>query len=240
MNDAENSVIYVNIGVASHDVTEILLDTFKDLKQCVVWETSKIQFKLPSNVQICRKSASKLILSKKNTALCITNEDSVTIKQALYYGVPILIIPSRNNKVRIAYILISFWKLFPFLTIIFNPQIHFKTSFLGNMSTMHIEKINKLELTKKLNHVLNNKNLKAHAEEIATLLRNKSVNLLNNTVLNEESIKCQSERSQHISQNHLHLDALGALFFVILVVVKLSLKCCRIFNNFAAESKKTK
>lgn len=92
--------------------------------------------------------------------------------------------------------------------------------------------------TDKINKMLNNKDLKNHAKEIASLLHHNSV--LNDVVLDDES----SVKSQQISTNHLHLDGLGALFFVIFIVVKLSLKFCRLYNNFEwgarATQKKTK
>lgn len=105
-----------------------------------------------------------------------------------------------------------------------------KTTVLENIATIRLDEINKGSLTEKLNKMLNNGDLKNHAKEIASLLHHNSA--LNNTVLDDECSIYSSEKSQQISTNHLHLDALGALFFVIFIVVKLSLKFCRLYNNF--------
>lgn len=91
----------MNVGEsASQNLKGKLIESFKDFKQHFAWESEPIMGELPSNIQMCRQFSRKLTLSHKNTALCITNDDTVTIKKALHYGIPILIIiPFQSNKV---------------------------------------------------------------------------------------------------------------------------------------------
>lgn len=97
------------------------------------------------------------------------------------------------------------------------------------MSTIRVDEIKNGALLQKLNLMLENEDLKAHAKEIASLLHHNSVNLSSDFA--KESGKYQKQ-SPELSQNHVHLDALGALFFVIFIIVKLSLKFCRFYNSW--------
>lgn len=104
-----------------------------------------------------------------------------------------------------------------------------RNTALENMSAIRVDEIKKEFLVQKVNKMLQNKNLKANAKEIASLLHHNSVNLSSDFPLSKQSTKFQSSE---VSQNHLHLDALGALFFVIFVIVKVSLKFCRFYNSW--------
>lgn len=111
------------------------------------------------------------------------------------------------------------------------------------MTTIRVDEVKKEILLKKLEKMLENKDLKAHAKEIATLLHHNSVNLSSDLMKSNDSTKSPL-KSRDLSQSHVHLDALGALFFVIFVVVKVSLTFCRFYNSWdwktSATSKKTK
>lgn len=98
------------------------------------------------------------------------------------------------------------------------------------MTAIRVDEIKKEILVQKLKKMLQNKDLKAQAKEIASLLHHNSVNL--SADFAKDSSKYKSLKSRELSQNHLHLDALGALFFVIFVIVKVSLKFCRFYNSW--------
>lgn len=103
------------------------------------------------------------------------------------------------------------------------------------MATIRTDEVKKEILVQKLNKMLQNKNLKAQAKEISILLHHNSVNLLN-----AESIESTQRRStlkerqlqRQQSSAAVHLDALGALFFVIFIIVKVSLRFCRFYNSW--------
>lgn len=97
---------------------------------------------------------------------------------------------------------------------------------MQNMVTMCFDDINKKNLIEKLNQMLNNQNLKAHAKEIASLLHHNSVKFSNEFKKNDKI------DSNQISSNHFQLDGLGALFFVIFLIVKVSLQFCRFYNSW--------
>lgn len=115
---------------------------------------------------------------------------------------------------------------------------------MESISTIRSDEIKKDTLMQRLTIIMNNKNLKSHAKEIASLIHHNSTNLTNDAILTNEAAKHNTKTSRQLSQTSVHLDALGALFFVIFVIVKLSLKFCRFYNNFewktSATTKKTK
>ncbi|XP_055305728.1 UDP-glucosyltransferase 2-like [Sitodiplosis mosellana] len=220
LDSALQGVIYVRIGThLPIETQDKLIETFRDMNQKCIWDGI-----LPSdsNFIICNNSPSRLILSHKNTSLLITEDDTVAIKQALHYGIPMLIIPFQNNELH---------------SIV-------KYTALESIFTIRADEINQKTLKQKLTNILNNKNLKSHAKEIAGLLHHNSMNLSKDLALAKEGVRHYTQTSRQLSPTYLHLDALGALFFVIFVIVKLSLKFCRIYNNFEwktnASPKKTK
>lgn len=104
------------------------------------------------------------------------------------------------------------------------------------METIRSDEVKKEVLVQKLNKMLQNKNLKAQAKEISTLLHHNSVNLLNAESMGERHTTTSTLKSRELqrqqSSAHVQLDALGALFFVIFVVVKVSLRFCRFYNSW--------
>lgn len=103
------------------------------------------------------------------------------------------------------------------------------------MATIRTDEVKKEVLVQKLNKMLQNKNLKAQAKEISTLLHHNSVNLLNAESMPHRQRLTLKERQlqrQQSSEATVHLDALGALFFVIFVIVKVSLRFCRFYNSW--------
>lgn len=105
---------------------------------------------------------------------------------------------------------------------------------LENMATIRTDEVKKEVLVQKLNKMLQNKNLKAQAKEISTLLHHNSVNLLNAESMQTRrlTLKERQLQRQQSSEAAVHLDALGALFFVIFVIVKVSLRFCRFYNSW--------
>lgn len=102
------------------------------------------------------------------------------------------------------------------------------------MATIRVDEVKKEVLVQKLNKMLQNKNLKAQAKEISTLLHHNSVNLLNAAESSSHprsTLKSRQLQRQQSSAT-LHLDALGALFFVIFIIVKVSLRFCRFYNSW--------
>lgn len=223
LDHSESGAIYVSIGTRlSRQMEYELIETFRNLSQQIVWvyEESDLNNFVPDNVMICPKIPNKIALAHKNTAVFVTEDDTVAVKQALHYGIPMLLVPFRNSELH---------------TIITNTA-------LENMATIRTDEVKKEVLVQKLNKMLQNKNLKAQAKEISTLLHHNSVNLLNAESMRERQITAPTStlRSRELqrqqSSAHVHLDALGALFFVIFVIVKVSLRFCRFYNSWEWKS----
>lgn len=104
MDHAESGAVYVSIGAHLPRQMEYeLIETFRNLRQQIVWvyEESDLNNFVPDNVMICRKIPNKIALAHKNTAVFVTEDDTITVKQALHYGVPMLLVPFRNSEVSV-------------------------------------------------------------------------------------------------------------------------------------------
>lgn len=102
LDHALSGAIYVRIGThLPRDMQYELVETFRNISQQIVWEHDDIKSNLPDNVMICNGIPSKIVLSHKNTAIFITEDDTNVIKQALHYGIPMVIVPFRNSEVNI-------------------------------------------------------------------------------------------------------------------------------------------
>lgn len=76
------------------------------------------------------------------------------------------------------------------------------------------------------------------SEKIKTILSKKYTRLYNSVNSSSDFAKrlCneqfRKQKSHQLSPNNLQLDGLGALFFVIFIIVKVSLKFCQFYNNW--------
>lgn len=297
MDHAESGAIYVNIGARlPREMEYELIETFRNLSQQIVWtyENGDINNFVPDNVLICQSLPNKIALAHKNTAVFVTEDNTIAVKQALHYGVPMLLVPFRNSEVIIHVRIFNFmvyfclfstkirtqnlrrnfilefclfflgWHSLVFRSNISNlsttgwlninfffcpfylhkQQLHgiIEHTALENMATIRSDEVKKEVLVQKLNKMLQNKNLKAQAKEISTLLHHNSVNLLNAESSNQRrlTLKERQLQRQQSSEATVHLDALGALFFVIFVIVKVSLRFCRFYNSWNADTSQKK
>lgn len=104
MDHADSGAIYVNIGAhLPREMEYELIETFRNLSQQVVWvyEDGDINNFVPDNVFICQNLPNKIALAHKNTAVFVTEDNTIAVKQALHYGVPMLLVPFRNSEVNL-------------------------------------------------------------------------------------------------------------------------------------------
>lgn len=74
-----------------------ILATFHEITQYFIWEHEPVEYRIPSNVIIGQFLPQKLILTHKNTITFVTMNDNSAIKQALHYGMPMLILTHYNE-----------------------------------------------------------------------------------------------------------------------------------------------
>lgn len=97
------------------------------------------------------------------------------------------------------------------------------------MILLNADNFTEEQLNHQLNAILNDKKHATCAKEISNILHK---NVMLECTQWKKSIQKNSDEHQMMeSSASLHLDALGALFFVIFVLVKLSLKFCRFYNS---------
>lgn len=93
--------VYVNFGSCSisQETLNVIIKSFGQLKQSIIWEYEIIPDNLPSNIMIRNHLPQNSILAHTNVQLLITNGDTSVLKLALFYGIPMLIIPFENTQV---------------------------------------------------------------------------------------------------------------------------------------------
>lgn len=113
MDEAEHGVIYFSLGTLLRssempaDKLTIFIDTFKMLKQRVIWkyemETAEDVREIPSNVLIRKWLPQADILAHKNVVLFITHGGMFGNFEAIARGVPLLVIPFFADQHRNAF-----------------------------------------------------------------------------------------------------------------------------------------
>lgn len=102
MDGALNGVVYVSVGnikSLTPDKQKALIDSFSQLKQNVLWDNEDLIDDLPQNILMHNSPRHSTVLAHKNIVLFVTHGDTIVVKQALYFGIPMLIIPLHNNQV---------------------------------------------------------------------------------------------------------------------------------------------
>lgn len=97
-----NGVVYVSVGnikSLTPDKQKALIDSFSQLKQNVLWDNEDLIDDLPQNILMHNSPRHSAVLAHKNIVLFVTHGDTIVVKQALYFGIPMLIIPLHNNQV---------------------------------------------------------------------------------------------------------------------------------------------
>jgi len=100
LDSSTNGVIYCSFGTQVHShklnrkTLQVLFDTFSKLKQNVLFKFGNDTFdNLPKNVKIMKWIPQSDLLQHKNVKLFITHGGQHSIEEAIYRGVPLLVIP---------------------------------------------------------------------------------------------------------------------------------------------------
>ncbi|GJQ80788.1 hypothetical protein Trydic_g9379 [Trypoxylus dichotomus] len=98
MESSSDGVIYFSFGLAkeqflSDDIRNVLVSAFSKINQTILWNSEAEVSNIPKNVIIRRLCPQGDILAHPNTKLFITHGDSLSVQEAMYYGVPVVGIP---------------------------------------------------------------------------------------------------------------------------------------------------
>lgn len=102
LNESTDGAIFVSLGEGSkmsNDTIELLLDSFRKLKQRVLWKFKEKQIPyFPKNVKIQSKIESSSVLVHPNIRAFVTNGQLDRVNEAMYHAVPIVGIPSTADQ----------------------------------------------------------------------------------------------------------------------------------------------
>ncbi|CAH1399792.1 unnamed protein product [Nezara viridula] len=100
LDEAKHGAIYFSLGtnlqssLMSEDRINIFLNTFKKLKQRVLWKFEDKNIKnIPDNVKISKWFSQNDILAHPNLKLFITHNGLLSTQEAIYYGIPMISMP---------------------------------------------------------------------------------------------------------------------------------------------------
>lgn len=115
--------------------------------------------------------------------------------------------------------------------LLLSTQVHdvIEKAALENVILLSADNLTEAQLIRELDAILNDKRHSTCAKEISNLLHR---NVMLECTQWKRTVQRQCDEQQRLQPaSPLHLDALGALFFVIFVCVKVSLKFCRLYNS---------
>ncbi|KAJ9577493.1 hypothetical protein L9F63_005936, partial [Diploptera punctata] len=100
INEAEHGVIYFSLGsmvrseTFPQDKLRALLDAFSQLPQRILWRCNCTHVKnIPHNVEVAAWMPQRSILEHPNVKAFITHGGLMGTQEAIYYGVPLVVIP---------------------------------------------------------------------------------------------------------------------------------------------------
>lgn len=195
------------------------IQVFGGLKQRVLWkyEDETIADQLPANVMVQKWLPQNDVLAHKNVILFITHGGIIGNQDGIYNGVPMLMIPLYGDQYRSS----------------------IKSVVSGYAQMLQYADVTVNSLSEKIAEMLSDKEFEKRAREMSQLFR---VNSKASTA--DESMYWIKHVARHNASAHaksktineqpwyidLNLDILGALFFVIVVVVKIITTLLKMFN----------
>lgn len=195
------------------------IQVFGNLKQKIIWnfedETEIDQ--LPPNVMVQKWLPQNDILAHKNVILFITHGGINGNQGGIFNGVPMLLIPLYGEQYRNS----------------------IKSVVSGYAQMLQYADVTVSSLTEKITEMLSDQQFEKCAKEVSKLFRDNSM-----SSTTDETMQWIKHAAKHKGAAHfkskttsdapcyidLNLDILGALFFVIVVVVKIITTLLKIFN----------
>lgn len=207
---ADSGVIYFNMGASIKsqdprgDKLKSFIQTFTLLKQRVLWTyDDEITMPLPANVLMSPRLPHNDILAHRNVVLFMTRAILSEREVALLHGIPMLMIPFHGDQYRTA----------------------IKSVVGGYALMLQIGDVSPKSVFDKLTELLSDKRYGACARDMSRMHRSRRL-----ADSNHATMHWRHSKVQRTDEMPMHMDILGALFFVIIVVVKIITTLLRIFN----------
>lgn len=178
------------------------------LEQRVLWtydETITINSKLPSNVLVCPQLSLNEILRHRNVTLFMTRGSLSEQEAGLLHGRPMLMIPFHGDQYRTA----------------------IKSVVAGYASLLQFSEVTATSVHEKLNELLCDKRFGTCARDMSRMHRSRRL-----ADSNDVTKHWCTHAKMHATVEEMpwHMDILGALFLVIIIVVKIITAFTRIFH----------
>lgn len=179
-------LIQIHITVAKIKTSTHFIDTFRQLKQKILWKWEDENISnLPENVIVRKWMPQSDILAHKNVILFITHGGMFGTMEGIHRGVPMLFLPFFGDQHRNA--------------------LQATQSGYGLM--LHFNSVSSKTLNKRLNALIYNENFRQKAKEISTRFKDNPIDPLANAVYWMEFIV------RHKGAKHLKSAAVNQSYF---------------------------
>lgn len=219
MDDASNEgVIYLSFGSCIRSVDlpadklDALLDTFRTLKQKVLWKFENETISdLPPNVMIRKWLPQNDLLAHRNLKLFITHGGVFGTQEGVYHGVPMLFIPIYSDQFRNA----------------------MRCVHAGYAEMVRFQHLTTDTLREKVNLMLSNDKYRKEAKEVSKLFRDNPIDPMDDAmywieyVARHPRAKIFKSSAAHMPWYvYLHLDIVAAIL-VTLWLLRFGIKSIR-------------
>lgn len=181
----------------NHDDDLILhLDTFKKLKQRVLWKFEDESLPgIPSNVMVRKWLPQNDILSHPNVVLFISHGGLFGTSESLYHGVPLLLIPFFGDQFRNA----------------------FRVETAGYGKFMSIHDLTKESFSNTINELVSNESYMTKAKETSAIFKDNLVHPMDEAIFWIEHV-CKFKGAKHLKSHAVNMSWFTYLSLDILLV----------------------
>lgn len=211
LDESTNGVIYFSLGSYMQssqmppEKMKIFLNTFKKLKQTILWkfEDNNIP-ELPSNVHVQKWMPQTDILAHPNVIAYIAHGGMFGTTESIYFGIPMLIIPFFGDQLR-------------------NGKV-VESNGIGCI--IRFNEITEELLYSRLNELISNKYYYNNAQKMSKIIRDSPINPLDESIFWMEYV-IRHKGAPHLKSaalklswiSYLLLDVVAGFLFIIFAIV---------------------
>lgn len=202
LDEAKDGVIYFSLGTVVQssklpkDKLKAFLDSFKTLKQRVLWKFEDESLAdIPSNVMVRKWMPQNDILAHPNVILFISHGGQFGTSESLYHGVPLLLIPFFGDQKRNAY----------------------RIKRAGYGEYISFNDLTTESFTKVLNELTSDKSYLAKAKETSAIFRDNLVHPMDEAMFWIEHV-CKFKGAKHLKSHAVNMSWFTYLLLDVIIV----------------------
>ncbi|XP_031633897.1 UDP-glucuronosyltransferase 2B16-like [Contarinia nasturtii] len=206
LDESKDGVIYFSLGTVVQssklpkEKLQVFLDSFKNLKQRVLWKFEDESLTgVPPNVMIKKWMPQNDILAHPNVVLFISHGGSFGTSESLYHGVPLLIIPFFGDQHRNAH----------------------RIATVGNGNFLIFNELTTDTLSATLTQILTSDSIPIKAKEISAIFKDNLVHPMEEAMFWIEHV-AKFKGAKHIQSHAIHMSWFSYLLIDVFIVTAIA------------------